>query len=313
MSRLDVARTGCFISRAMNNSQTPCPKHPDQAAVMACTRCGTFACVTCKSLADPRLCADCGERYASVRFDVAGILQGAFHLLSRHPQAVAVFCAVQILFGLAMLPLSLEMGAGQAPGAATVPKLGRLLPLLGTSAVVSLVYSAVVYSLFTRYFGDVLEGHRRPLGEMVRAGLGHVPSLLVLNLALGFILVIGYMLCLVPGVILTVALVFAVPAVVLEPAGPFNALSISWERTKGHRLNIFLVLLVGGAVMVGVGMIGALGQLLLARLGTPGLVMSTVIQQGLSGIGGALFLVLLVLGYLRLSGRWLPGSSGSAA
>jgi hypothetical protein len=57
-------------------------------------------------------------------------------------------------------------------------------------------------------------------------------------------------------------------------------------------------------------MIGALGQLLLARLGTPGLVVSTVIQQGLSGVGGAFFLVLLVIGYLRLSGRWLPGGQG---
>jgi membrane-anchored glycerophosphoryl diester phosphodiesterase (GDPDase) len=108
-----------------------------------------------------------------------------------------------------------------------------------------------------------------------------------------------------------VALAFSVPAVVLEPAGPFEAMSISWERTKGHRLNIFLVILVGGAALFGMGMIGAIGQFVLARLGTPGMVVSTVIQQGLSGLGGAFFLVLLVLGYLRLSGRWLPGSPGS--
>jgi hypothetical protein len=279
---------------------------------MTCARCGTFACVTCQSPVDARLCVDCGARFASVSFDVGGVLQGAFQLFTRHPQAIMVFCGAQILLGLAMLPLSIELGAGQPPGAAVVPDFGRLLPLLGISIVVSLIYTAVVYSVFMRLFADDLEGRVRPIGEVVRAGLGHAPALIALNLVLGVILMIGFLLCLVPGILLSLALIFAIPAVVLEPTGPFRALSISWERTRGHRLNIFLVMLVAGAVLFGVGMFGAIGQLVLGRLGLPGLVVSTVIQQGLSGAGGAFFLVLLVLGYLRLSGRWLPGSSSLA-
>jgi hypothetical protein len=293
----------------MNDVSTVCPKHPDQAAVMTCDRCGTFACVTCQSPVDPRLCVDCGTRFASVSFDVGGILQGAFQVFGRHPQAIGVFCGAQILLGLAMLPLSIELGAGQPPGAAVMPDFSRLLPLLGISMVISLVYTAVVYSIFMRLFADDLEGRVRPIGEVVRAGLGHAPALLALNLVLALILTIGFIFCLVPGILLSIALIFAIPAVVLEPTGPFSALGISWDRTKGHRLNVFLVLLVAGAILFGVGMIGAIGQLVLGRLGMPGLVVSTVIQQGLSGAGGAFFLVLLVLGYLRLSGRWLPGSS----
>jgi hypothetical protein len=258
---------------------------------------------------DARLCVDCGSRFASVSFDVGGVLQGAFQLFTRHPQAILVFCGAQILLGLAMLPLSIELGAGQPPGTAVLPDFGRLLPLLGISMVISLVYTSVVYSIFIRLFADDLEGRVRPIGEVVRAGLGHAPALLALSLVLAFILTIGFMLCLVPGILLSLALIFAIPAVVLEPTGPFSALSISWDRTKGHRLNIFLVMLVAGAVLFGVGMIGAIGQLVLGPRGLPGLVVSTVIQQGLSGAGGAFFLVLLVLGYLRLSGRWLPGNS----
>ena len=280
---------------------------------MTCARCGTFACMTCKSPADPRLCTECGARYATVGIDVAGILQGAFQLLSNHPQVVAIFSVAQIIFGLAMLPLSMELGVGQPPGSAKVPDLGKLFPLLGISIVASMLYSAVVYAVLTRFFGDVLEGRTRSTGEVVLAGLGRAPALIALNLILGIVLTIGFVLCLVPGVILSVALIFAIPAVVLEPAGPLQALSLSWERTKGHRMNVFLVLLVGGAILFGVGMIGAVGQLVLVRFGTPGLVASTVLQQGLSGVGGTFFLVILVLGYLRLSGRWLPGGPGTAA
>jgi hypothetical protein len=266
--------------------------------------------MTCTSPVDARLCTDCGARYAAGSFDVGAILQGGFNILSRYPQAVAAFCGVQILFGLALLPLTLAMGGGQMPGTVPVPDLGRMFPLLGGSLLASMVYTAIVYSVFIRFLGDVLEGNTRPFGEVVRAGLGHAPALFMLNLILGVILGLGSMACLVPGIFFMVTLVFSVPAVVLEPTGPFNALAISWNRTAGHRWNVFFVLLVGGAILVGVGLVGAMGPLLLGRLGTPGMVVGTVFQQGLSGLGGALLVALLVLSYLRLSGRWLPAGQG---
>ncbi len=82
---------------------------------------------------------------------------------------------------------------------------------------------------------------------------------------------------------------------------------------RGRRLNIFLVLLVGSAILFGVSLMGAVGQFTLGRLGTPGLVVSTVLQQGLSGVGSAFFLVLIVLSSLWLSGRWLPDGQGATA
>ena len=79
----------------MISAATSCPKHPEKAAVLACARCGTFACEACRSTDDARLCAECGVRYAAVHFDVGGILQGGFQLLFRHPGAVAALCGLE--------------------------------------------------------------------------------------------------------------------------------------------------------------------------------------------------------------------------
>lgn len=292
----------------METASTLCPKHPNLTAVMTCARCGTFACMTCRSVGDERLCADCGERYAAASFDVGSILQDAFNLLLRNPLAVAVFCGAQVAFGLAMMPLATAMGVDGPPDASTMPEMSQMLPLVGASLLATLVYTSIAYAVFIRYLGNALEGSHRSIGEVVRTGLGHAPSLIILNFLLGMIIGIGYALCVVPGIYLTVGLLFAVPALVLDSVGPFEAISTSWERTTGYRWRILLLLIVSGITLFGVGLLGGIGALILEPLGPWGKVVSTMVQQSFSGLGVALFLAFLALGHLRLSGRWLPTS-----
>ncbi len=285
-----------------------CPNHPHQPALLTCARCGTFACEACRSPADASLCVSCGGRFAPAALDVGQILQGSFGVLARHPGAVAAFGAGQIVFGLATLPLSMAMSALQQPQPRGDPfaALSTALPALFGFMIASIIYSAVSHAIFIRFLGDTLEGRERTPGEIVREGLGRALPLLALNFILGIALGLGYMMCIVPGVFLSAALMLATPAVVLQPAGPIEALSVSWDRTDGHRWGILLVLVVGFAILMGVGMVSGLGTLVLQRMGTPGTVVGTIISQGLSSLGGALFQAILVLCYLRLSGKWLP-------
>jgi hypothetical protein len=287
-------------------AQTPCPKHPDLPAIMTCARCGTFACASCRGTRDPSLCADCDARSAPASFEVGDILQASFQLLGRVPRAAAALAGAQIVFGLLTFPLTRAMGAGQpfVPGA--MPDLSRLAPLLGASSITSLIFTAVVYSIFIRFLGDIVENNPRPFGETARAGLNHAPAMLGLNILLTLMLSFGFACCLAPGIFFSTALIFAVPAVVLEPAGPIAALSISWERTTGHRWQILVVLLLIFAILVGVGLVFFMLTLFLGRLGTPGQLVASVLQQGVSGLVVALMVTIMVVGFLHLSGRWRP-------
>jgi hypothetical protein len=286
-----------------------CPNHPQQTAVLTCARCGTFACEACTSPADGKLCVNCGGRVAPSLLDVGQFLQSSFGLLLRNPTAVVLLGVSQIAFGLVTLPLSLAMDVSRNPESANpLDFLGTVIPAMLGLLLASTVYSAVAHAVFIRFIGNVLEGGNRTPGELVREGFGRVLPLLGLNLVLGITLGIGFMLCLVPGVFLSTALMLATPAVVLHPAGPIEALSISWDRSDGHRWGLLLLLVVCFGSMFAVGMVGGVGALLLRPLGMTGEVVGTILSQGVSSLGTAIYLTIVVLSYLRLSGRWLPGA-----
>jgi len=55
---------------------------------------------------------------------------------------------------------------------------------------------------------------------------------------------LGFMLCLIPGIIVTVGLVFSLPLIVDRNLGPIEAIKTSWATTNGVKLQVFLVLLI---------------------------------------------------------------------
>jgi hypothetical protein len=286
-----------------------CPKHPHVTATLTCERCGTFACESCRSPSEGSLCADCGARFAPVGLDVGDTLQQAFRVLLRHPQALVALGAASVAFGLATLPLTRVLTDAQKV-AATDPlgALGSMLPAWGGLMLAGTVFSTVSYSIFIRFLGDALTGRERPPGELIREGLGRVPPMFGLSICLSIGLGIGFMMCLVPGILLFVVLAISMPAVVLHPAGPFEAMSLSWDRTQGHRMNVFLLLLIGGAICFGVAMFSGILSLLTQPLGLMGAVVGTTLSQALNSLGIALMLSILVLCYLRLTGRWIPAT-----
>ncbi|WNG30384.1 hypothetical protein F0U62_45010 [Cystobacter fuscus] len=85
---------------------------------------------------------------------------------------------------------------------------------------------------------------------------------------------------------LSVALCLALPMTVLQPAGPIEALSGSWTSSRPHRMNLFLVLVVCGALLIVAGLFDTL--LGLGNQGTARLIVATVLSQFLNGVAAAL-------------------------
>ncbi|WP_299307360.1 hypothetical protein [uncultured Croceicoccus sp.] len=103
-----------------------------------------------------------------------------------------------------------------------------------------------------------LRGERAAFGQSI-AGAASV-VLPLLGFLILYILGIfgGFMLFIVPGIVLIVMWSVAVPALVLERSGVIGAFGRSRRLTKGHRWSIFgLFLLLFVASMVGGGILGA--------------------------------------------------------
>ncbi len=112
----------------------------------------------------------------------------------------------------------------------------------------------------------VIRGVYRHLrGQNVRfddcwQGLGRLwLRLLLVSILVGLATGVGYMLCLIPGLIAQAGLFVSVPALVVEDTGVGDALDRSWKLTDGHRLRIFFIVL-------GLGLISLLVQFFVGKL-----------------------------------------------
>jgi len=103
--------------------------------------------------------------------------------------------------------------------------------------------AVILYSAFQR-----LSGRPFQPGEAFQRALARFLPLVGLGLLVGLAVGIGFMLLIVPGVILLVMWAVGVPACVVEGLGATESLSRSSALTKGYRWPILGIMFVVGLV-----------------------------------------------------------------
>jgi hypothetical protein len=94
-------------------------------------------------------------------------------------------------------------------------------------------------------------------GEMLKVGLRRIWMVLPVAVVAQAAVLLGLVVLVVPGLALVAGLWVAVPAAVAERwKGTSDALSRSWELTKGRRWNVLAVALVTLAVAFGFSLLG---------------------------------------------------------
>ena len=103
-----------------------------------------------------------------------------------------------------------------------------------------LIAPALIYALM-----QVMQtGNPPTVNEAYRRGAGKIGKLTICAAISGLLQVLGYLLCIVPGIMLSVALILVYPLAILEKSSVSEVLLDSRELTKGHRWNIFGAALV---------------------------------------------------------------------
>jgi hypothetical protein len=141
--------------------------------------------------------------------------------------------------------------------------------------------------------GD-LEGRRPSLPEVFRAALGKILPLLGASFLLALGIMFGFLLLFVPGVILGLMWIIAIPVVAAETSNPIKALGRSRALTRGNRwrilglaLLLWLVIIVVELIFVGstrsfgaVAQVAAPGFLTIAAISLFSVALSLVISVG---------------------------------
>lgn len=203
--------------------------------------------------------------------EVGTLVSRTFAVWSKHVWLFAGFFAVAVMlpaFVVGMIA-ALAVGAGTSEGGL---QGGSSTAILVTTVSVGfpLILVAAFVNMGGLTYGAIqgLAGRPVAFGTMFSVGFRRLLPMIVAGIVIGLAVGLGFLLLIVPGVILGCGLAAAMPVVVAEKMGPLDAIRRSWELTSGSRGTIFLtglifVLINLGLTLVGIvlGLIPILGQL----------------------------------------------------
>ncbi len=106
--------------------------------------------------------------------------------------------------------------------------------------------AALAYAVFKS-----LQGSRVGIGDALAKGLRSIVPVAIASLVIAILVGIGFVLLIVPGVILACMYFVALPAIAVERVSALESLKRSAELTRGHRVSIFVLFLI--FMLVGVG------------------------------------------------------------
>ena len=188
-------------------------------------------------------------------FTMGGVASATFGSIGRN---FVTFAALAVL---AEVPVQLlewyRAGSAAAARLLTTPSAAVTYGTMAFASFLFIVTMAYVLQA-TIVYGTVtdLSGRRASFGSCLGAALKVLLPLVGLSIVSTLGTVLGFILLVIPGVILALGWSVAVPVKVVERAGVFESFSRSWELTSGYKGTIFLLLLV---YLLAAWLFGALG------------------------------------------------------
>lgn len=121
--------------------------------------------------------------------------------------------------------------------------------------LVSTPFYAVASGSVVLLVMGVLGGREVGIASAIRGSLRHLVPLVIATFLIWTATRIGFLLLVVPGILLSIRLAVTVPVLMVEEVGPLEALRRAWTLSRAHQLAIFggvaVVWLVAGALVIG--------------------------------------------------------------
>jgi uncharacterized membrane protein len=224
-----------------------------------------------------------GSAYAEDGFRVGRVLGRSFGVLGRH---FVQFCTITAL-PIAPLTLLLGMAAVSMVGVKNPDKAELIrLGVLAIGATVFWILAQMVAQAVILY-GTFQDMRAKPvrLGESIMKGIARFVPIVGLAICTMVAVGLGFLLFIVPGVILALMFYVALPVCVVERLGPIASMKRSAALTKGHRWKLFGILLVVALIAI-VGSV-VVSAVLTAVGGVTATIIGRFIWQAVTGAFGA--------------------------
>jgi hypothetical protein len=194
------------------------------------------------------------------------ILSAAFDIYRNNAAPLLLIVAVVVvpvsfigaLLGQAFEPTESTVDVGGVP----VESRSFFIALLAALVLVAIgiIIWAVSEAAILRGAAQATIGDPVDIEASYRWGLRRFGSVLLIALLVGLAVAIGFLLLIIPGIILLVFLSVTIPALVVENRRGTDAMKRSWNLVSGNFWHALVVILVA-AIITGIvgGLIGAIG------------------------------------------------------
>lgn len=171
------------------------------------------------------------------------VLDGAFSLYRRHFASLFSTALLGFLPAVvwAILAVPIMVADPEQADPVMMAAFGGISLVL---APLMFVGMAVAWGALVRQVSQAYLGGEVSVADGLRAVRGRFLSLLGASLLWGMAVTVGFVMCIVPGILLSIMLFAFAPAVVLEEKGPVESLGRSRELAQGAWGTIFLTYVV---------------------------------------------------------------------
>lgn len=245
-------------------------------------------------------------------FSIGRTLSRAFRLIGSGFGGVGIFLLIAYVANTAVSAVIQPMILGEMAQATDPTDPMAALSIFGSAwywltILASLAIGALIYSGSIHGYLQVARGKEASIGECFSVGFAKLLPMLGLTLLWFLGIGLGFMLLIVPGVILITIWAAAMPALVGEGRGVFEAFGRSRALTRGSRWSIFgvlfilivviyvLMFMLLGGLIGGAALGGGLNPEKLAAMSSPlTLLGSAVIGWAMSMLLGAVITSIYV-------------------
>jgi hypothetical protein len=176
-------------------------------------------------------------RFAESDFRIGSVLTRTATILSRH---FVIFFLVAVV-AAAPTVLLIQRNVDALAGGTPTPDLFLMVAI---GVVLAMVLGMLSQAVMLHAAFQAMRLRPVSFGDSLRVGLARVIPILLLAIVMGFLMGLGFLLLIVPGLILMTMWFVGTPACVVERTGPWTSLKRSAALTKGHRWKIFGLILL---------------------------------------------------------------------
>lgn len=180
---------------------------------------------------------------SATEFTVGSVLSRTMSVLFKKPVLFIVLTLIALIPATVIVALLLLSVAHSGS-----PGMIIFVGLLG--AIISWVLALILQGAVAYGVLRVLHGENVGFGSALGRGFASAGTLLLLSIVVGICIGVGYILLVIPGIIISCILAVVVPVCVVEKRGVFECMGRSAELTKGNRLKVFALFFIVGLVIL---------------------------------------------------------------